>query len=143
MSLGSFSNSANFFGDTNVQKVIQDTGNLNFIRERGISSESNTFCSWVFDLIKFDSIMTFFQEVALWFKSFNFPQKFKDAFHAFIDFCSLVWDFVFSITDLQLFYIWGILTTILFVIWLIQKRYDPDEEIEGPNTYKWEQRGKR
>ena len=147
MPLGSFSNAAQFFGDSEVQSALDTmTDGINFIRERGAISEffekTKKVCTWIFDLIKFDAVMNFFQEMALWFKRFEFPEIFSKAFHGFMDFCSLVWDFVFGITDLQLFYIWGSISAILFIIWLIQKIYDPEQQIVGPNTYTWENRGK-
>ena len=59
-----------------------------------------------------------------------------------MDFVSFVWAFVMGITDLQIFYMWSAVSCILFTIWLIQKSFDPEREIKGPNSYGWEQRGK-
>ena len=98
-------------------------------------------CHAVFDLVKFDIFINFFQQIGLWFTRFNFPEKFEKMFHAFMDFVSLVWEFVLGITDLQIFYIWSVISVILFVIWLVLKRFDPEPENLGPNKFGWEEHG--
>ena len=144
MSLGAYSGAAEFFGNSDVQSALDaSSSGLNFIKERGtgIVGEITDFCNWVFDLIKFDAFINFFQDIGLWFKTFEFPESFQNAFRSFMDFCSVIWNFILGITDLQLFYMWSAISVILFIIWLIQKIYDPHEEITGPNTYSWESRG--
>jgi len=96
---------------------------------------------FVFDFIKFDIFVNYFQQIGLWFNNLAFPQKFKDLFHKFVDFLSFMWDYVMNIPDLNIFYIWGGLTSVLLTIWLIQKMWDPLPEIKGPNQYGWQQRG--
>lgn len=58
-----------------------------------------------------------------------------------MDFISLVWAFISGIEMLYVFYLWGAIASILLIIWLIQKNWDPEQEIQGPNTYGWEERG--
>ena len=98
-------------------------------------------CSNVFDFVKLDIIMNYFQQIGLWFEQFNFPQKFQELLHEFMNFVSLIWGFVLGITDLQMFYIWSVISTVLMIVWLIMKHFDPEPEIKGPNKFGWEQRG--
>ncbi|OHS99263.1 hypothetical protein TRFO_08517 [Tritrichomonas foetus] len=94
-----------------------------------------------FDFIKFDVFTNFFQQIGLWLNNMGFPQFFERCFQKIMSFVSLLWAFVLSITELQMFYIWGILATVIFTIWLIQKIFDPEIEIKGPNTFGWQERG--
>ncbi|KAH0792672.1 hypothetical protein GPJ56_003506 [Histomonas meleagridis] len=98
-------------------------------------------CKVAFDFIKFDIFTNFFQQIGLWLNSLGFPQFFENVFQKVMSFVSLLWAYISSITELQMFYIWGILSTLLFTIWLIQKKFDPEIEIKGPNTFGWQQRG--
>ncbi|EAY18808.1 hypothetical protein TVAG_268410 [Trichomonas vaginalis G3] len=86
--------------------------------------------------------MNFFQQIGLWFTSLKFPEGFERAFQKFMDFVSLIWTFISSITDLEIFYIWSCIEVTLFVIWLIIKIWDPVLELKGPNSSGWEKRGK-
>lgn len=96
---------------------------------------------FVFDFVKLDIFMNFFQQISLWFTKFKFPEKFEKLFHKFMDFVSLVWQFVMGITELQIFYAWAIVSMFFFIFWLIQKTTDPEAEVKGPNAFGWEKRG--
>lgn len=98
-------------------------------------------CKVAFDFIKFDIFTNFFQQVGLWINSLDFPKIFNNIFQKVMSFVSLMWAYISAITDLQMFYLWCILSVVLFVVWLIQKHYDPEVEIKGPNSFGWQQRG--
>lgn len=98
-------------------------------------------CKVAFDFIKFDIFTNFFQQIGLWLNNMGFPQFFEKCFKDIMSFVSLLWAFVLSITELQMFYIWGILSTVIFTIWLISKIFDPEIEIKGPNSFGWQERG--
>ncbi|KAK8884242.1 hypothetical protein M9Y10_043350 [Tritrichomonas musculus] len=98
-------------------------------------------CHAAFDFIKFDVFTNFFQQIGLWLNNMGFPQFFEKCFQKIMSFVSLLWNFVMSITELQMFYIWGSLSTLIFTIWLVQKIFDPEVEIKGPNTFGWQERG--
>ncbi|OHT09786.1 hypothetical protein TRFO_21220 [Tritrichomonas foetus] len=99
-------------------------------------------CQRAMNFVKYDIFMNFFQQVGLWFENFELPDGFKNALDELFKFISLIWTFVEKITELILFYLWGGLSIILFTIWLIQKIYDPNLEIQGYNAYGWQRRGK-
>lgn len=98
-------------------------------------------CKRAVNFVKYDIFMNFFQQVGLWFDNFELPQGFKNALDNLFKFISLIWTFVSSITELIIFYLWGTLSFILFTVWLIQKLYDPNMEIQGYNVYGWQRRG--
>jgi len=108
--------------------------------DTAFSALSGAF-SWVFDFVKFEVLQTYFQQLGLWFTRLNFPQGFSNAFHKIIDFISLVWDYAVNMTPLQIFYMWSFVSVIFFVIWVLQKQYDPKQEMLGPNEFTWEARG--
>lgn len=103
--------------------------------------EVSSFFVSSFDFVKYDIFMNSFQHIGLWFTKLGFPEFFNRLFHKVMDFVSFVWDFVFSIKQLQIFYAWSLITSILFVIWLIQKKYDPEPNAFSRHTLNWEQRG--
>lgn len=98
-------------------------------------------CTAAFDFIKFEVFTNFFQQIALWLNNMGFPQFFEKCFQKIMSFVSLLWNFILSITELQMFYIWGSVSTLIFTVWLIQKIFDPEVEIKGPNTFGWQERG--
>lgn len=131
-----------------VRQFVADT--IGRIDNLGAATESfsGTFgaiklaCSNAFQFIKYDIFMNFVQQIGLWFDSFSMPEEFQEAWRGFMDFISLVWSFVTGISELIIFYLWSSLSCILFILWLVQKTKDPAKEIQGPNTYGWQKRGK-
>lgn len=99
-------------------------------------------CTNIKNFVKYDIILAFVQQIGLWFDNFQLPQGFKDAWAGFMQFVSLMWTFISGITELMIFYAWSGISCLLFIIWLFQKTGDPVKEIQGPNTYGWEKRGK-
>lgn len=136
------------FDSNAVSSLVKDTigkssGSLSLASssfDGGFAGFSNC-CSRAVNFIKYDIFMNFFQQVALWFENFELPKGFQNALDKLFKFISLMWTFVSSITELIIFYLWGSLSFILFTVWLIQKTYDPNIEIQGYNVYGWQRRG--
>lgn len=125
------------------------SGGIGAFSGGGLASASSSFDSGIvsqlkaaFDFVKLEIFGNFFQQMGLWFARLRFPDGFRRFFEALMDFVSLVWAFVMGITDLNVFYIWNTLISVLMIIWMIQKYWDPVREVQGPNTYGWSERGK-
>lgn len=133
-------------GNSNLAGAIGAAGSSGVVSAVGAQYDSafqafESCAKFVFDFIKLDIFMNFFQQIGLWFTKFKFPEAFEKMFHKFMDFVSLVWQFVLGITELQIFYVWAIVSMVMFICWLIQKQTDPEAEVKGPNAFGWEKRG--
>lgn len=135
------------FDGNEVGNLVKDTisksaGSLNLASITFDSGFSlGGCCTRAFNFIKYDIFMNFAQQIALWFDNFEIPETFTRAFEKIYQFISLIWTFISGITELVIFYLWGSLSFLLFTIWLIQKIFDPQLEIQGYNAYGWQQRG--
>jgi hypothetical protein len=132
------------FDSSEVRSLAAETvgqaENLRTAASQGLETMKEC-CSNLFSFVKYDIFANFFQQIGLWFENLRIPVKLVDGFRAFFSFVSLCWSFVLGITELTMFYIWSILSSLMFLIWLFQKRGDPVKEIQGPNTYGWQRRG--
>ena len=124
----------------NFNQMVQDQTLRNFVAQsfsvttdacRSLSAHfdasfdaiSSVF-SWGFDFVKYEIFTTYFQQFGLWFSRLSFPKGFEMVFHSFMDFVSLIWDFVIGLTPLNIFYLWATISSCLLLILIIQKKFD-------------------